>query len=110
MRQAPAAVGAVVPVVTETEGPVSERSGQAFFIRPKCAMRHQDVVGGEGGSTLVAGLRGRYTIVAITHRPAWIEVATQLYKVERGGIAKTTGTRNDSFRRRHKLQMNLNKP
>jgi len=37
----------------------------------------------------ISGLRGKYTIVAITHRPAWTEVATQLYKVERGGLAKT---------------------
>ena len=44
----------------------------------------------------IAGLRGRYTIVAITHRPAWTEVATQLYKVERGGIAKTTAARKSN--------------
>ena len=41
----------------------------------------------------IAGLRGRYTIVAITHRPAWTEVATQLYKIERASITKTTAAR-----------------
>ena len=31
-------------------------------------------------------LAGRYTIVAITHRPAWAEIATRLYQVEAGGV------------------------
>ena len=30
----------------------------------------------------IARLRGRYTIVAITHRPAWTRIADQLYNVE----------------------------
>jgi ATP-binding cassette, subfamily C, bacterial len=34
----------------------------------------------------ITALRGRYTTVAITHRPIWAEVATQLYKVEHGSI------------------------
>jgi ATP-binding cassette, subfamily C, bacterial len=34
----------------------------------------------------IAGLHGRYTIVAITHRPIWTEIATHLYKVERGNV------------------------
>jgi len=38
----------------------------------------------------ISALRGKYTTVAITHRPAWTEVATDLYKVERGGMIKTT--------------------
>jgi ATP-binding cassette subfamily C protein len=37
----------------------------------------------------ITALRGKYTIVAITHRPVWTEIATQLYKVERGGITTT---------------------
>lgn len=41
----------------------------------------------------ITALRGKYTIVAITHRPAWTEIATHLYKVERGGIVKTTAAR-----------------
>jgi ATP-binding cassette, subfamily C, bacterial len=41
----------------------------------------------------ITALRGKYTIVAITHRPAWTEIATQLYKVERGGITVTQATR-----------------
>ncbi|QIG48829.1 ATP-binding cassette domain-containing protein [Nordella sp. HKS 07] len=40
----------------------------------------------------IAALRGKYTTVAITHRPAWAEVATELYKVERGGVIKTTAS------------------
>ena len=36
----------------------------------------------------IAALRGQYTTVAITHRPAWTEIATHLYKVERGSITK----------------------
>ncbi|MGE3873377.1 MAG: ABC transporter ATP-binding protein [Parvibaculaceae bacterium] len=34
----------------------------------------------------ITALSGRYTTVAITHRPIWAEIATQLYKVERGSI------------------------
>jgi ATP-binding cassette subfamily C protein len=41
----------------------------------------------------ITALRGEYTIVAITHRPAWTEIATHLYKVERGGIAMTEAPR-----------------
>lgn len=37
----------------------------------------------------IAALRGRYTTVAITHRPAWTEIATHLYKVTRGSIARS---------------------
>ncbi|MGE3873345.1 MAG: ABC transporter ATP-binding protein [Parvibaculaceae bacterium] len=36
----------------------------------------------------IVGLHGRYTIVAITHRPIWTEIATHLYKVERGNVVK----------------------
>jgi ATP-binding cassette subfamily C protein len=36
----------------------------------------------------IIGLHGRYTIVAITHRPIWTEIATNLYKVERGNVVK----------------------
>jgi ATP-binding cassette subfamily C protein len=35
----------------------------------------------------IIALGGRYTTVAITHRPIWAEMATQLYKVEHGSIA-----------------------
>jgi ATP-binding cassette, subfamily C, bacterial len=35
----------------------------------------------------IIALGGRYTTVAITHRPIWAEMATQLYKVEDGSIA-----------------------
>ncbi len=34
----------------------------------------------------VATLRGDYTIVAITHRPAWTAIADRLYKVEGGRV------------------------
>jgi ATP-binding cassette subfamily C protein len=34
----------------------------------------------------ITALRGRYTTVAITHRPIWTEMATQLYKVKHGTI------------------------
>jgi ATP-binding cassette subfamily C protein len=48
----------------------------------------------------VAGLAGDYTIVVITHRPAWVNVATRLYNIEAGtvreiaapGAGKRTGT------------------
>ena len=36
----------------------------------------------------IASLRDRYTIVAITHRPAWTRIATHLYKVESGRVTK----------------------
>jgi ATP-binding cassette subfamily C protein len=38
----------------------------------------------------IAALRGRYTTVAITHRPAWSEIATRLYRVERGRVTPAT--------------------
>ncbi|WP_119389438.1 ABC transporter ATP-binding protein [Taklimakanibacter lacteus] len=38
----------------------------------------------------IATLRGQYTTVAITHRPAWTEIATHLYKVEKGHVSKVT--------------------
>ena len=38
-------------------------------------------------------LRGRYTIIAITHRPAWTAIADKLYKVEKGHIAEMAKAR-----------------
>jgi ATP-binding cassette, subfamily C, bacterial len=34
--------------------------------------------------TNIAHLRGRYTIIAITHRPAWTRIADKLYELENG--------------------------
>ena len=34
----------------------------------------------------IAGLRGAYTIVAITHRPAWTRIADRLYRVADGQV------------------------
>jgi len=36
----------------------------------------------------VAELAGDYTIVVITHRPAWVAVATQLYTIEAGSVSR----------------------
>jgi ATP-binding cassette, subfamily C, bacterial len=45
----------------------------------------------------IVDLSGAYTIIAITHRPAWTEIADKLYKVEDGCIIELkrtkTGTR-----------------
>jgi ATP-binding cassette subfamily C protein len=38
----------------------------------------------------VAGLRGNYTIIAITHRPAWVQVADRLYSVSGGRVKENT--------------------
>ena len=38
----------------------------------------------------IAKLRGRYTIVAITHRPAWTAIADKLYKLENGKASLQT--------------------
>jgi len=38
----------------------------------------------------IAALRGKYTTVAITHRHAWTEIATHLYKVDKGLVAKVS--------------------
>jgi ATP-binding cassette, subfamily C, bacterial len=38
----------------------------------------------------VAALRGDFTIVAITHRPAWTAIADRLYKVEDGRVTAVT--------------------
>jgi ATP-binding cassette, subfamily C, bacterial len=32
-------------------------------------------------------LRGRYTIVAITHRPAWTKIADKLYTISNGRVS-----------------------
>jgi ATP-binding cassette subfamily C protein len=40
----------------------------------------------------IAGLAGRYTIVAITHRPVWTSIATHLYKVESGRVSAVIRT------------------
>ncbi len=48
----------------------------------------------------VAGLAGRYTIVAITHRPAWARIATNLYKVEAGQVNPVTGGRQTTAHKR----------
>jgi ABC-type transport system involved in cytochrome bd biosynthesis fused ATPase/permease subunit len=34
----------------------------------------------------IAGLAGRYTIIAITHRPAWTAIADRLYEVSGGRV------------------------
>jgi ATP-binding cassette, subfamily C, bacterial len=36
----------------------------------------------------IVALEGLYTIVAITHRPAWTDIATHLYKVEAGRVTR----------------------
>jgi ATP-binding cassette subfamily C protein len=36
----------------------------------------------------IAAVAGKYTIVIITHRPAWAKIATHLYKVEDGTVTK----------------------
>ncbi len=34
----------------------------------------------------IVGLKGDFTIVAITHRPIWASIANQLFKVEAGTV------------------------
>ena len=41
----------------------------------------------------IAGLRGRYTIIAITHRSAWTEIADRLYHVASGRVTRIAETR-----------------
>ena len=50
----------------------------------------------------IAALGGDYTIIAITHRPAWTEVADSLYHVSGGQVtkAKTPGKMPSSSRKR----------
>ena len=40
----------------------------------------------------IASLRGLYTIVAITHRPAWTDIADRLYLVAGGRVSRVAGT------------------
>ena len=35
----------------------------------------------------IASLRGRYTIIAITHRPAWTKIADKLYTISKGHVS-----------------------
>jgi ATP-binding cassette subfamily C protein len=37
----------------------------------------------------IASLRGRYTIIAITHRPAWTRIADVVYSFAEGRVSKT---------------------
>ena len=46
----------------------------------------------------IAGLRGSYTTIAITHRPAWTEIATDLYNIGRDGITKVPREAPDKAR------------
>ncbi len=50
----------------------------------------------------IATLGSEYTIIAITHRPAWTDVADELYHVSRGQVtkAKTSGKTPSSSRKR----------
>ncbi len=42
----------------------------------------------------IAQLRGRYTIIAITHRPAWTRIADRLYTLQKDkAVASTTAKR-----------------
>jgi ATP-binding cassette subfamily C protein len=47
----------------------------------------------------IASLRGRYTIIAITHRPEWTKIADRLYTISKGHVSspkkpsKPTGTK-----------------
>ncbi|MGI9372600.1 MAG: ABC transporter ATP-binding protein [Hyphomicrobiales bacterium] len=42
----------------------------------------------------IQSLSGHYTIVAITHRPAWTQVADKLYQVEKGAVKEVKSTRS----------------
>jgi ATP-binding cassette subfamily C protein len=44
----------------------------------------------------IAALRGQYTIVAITHRPAWTAIADRLYNISRGQVAPHKPSRTKS--------------
>ena len=35
----------------------------------------------------IASLGGRYTIIAITHRPAWTKIADRLYTISKGHVS-----------------------
>lgn len=35
----------------------------------------------------ISSLSGRYTIIVITHRPAWTKIANRLYRVEHGNVS-----------------------
>jgi ATP-binding cassette subfamily C protein len=55
----------------------------------------------------IAALAGRYTIIAITHRPAWTGIANRLYNVARGRVTPSrrrpmlrTAARKNSGRKR----------
>jgi ATP-binding cassette subfamily C protein len=44
----------------------------------------------------ITELRGRYTIVVITHRPAWTRIADRLYKVSHGKVIPVASLRKTS--------------
>ena len=49
----------------------------------------------------IAGLAGRYTIVAITHRPAWTAIADRLYEVSRGRVKLSRAAGKSSRKAKH---------
>lgn len=48
----------------------------------------------------IASLRGHYTIVAITHRPAWTKIADRLYSISKGHVSSPkTPSKSKSVKR-----------
>ncbi len=46
----------------------------------------------------IAALRGQYTIIAITHRPAWTSIADRLYTIARGQVTDATTSKGRRIR------------
>ncbi len=44
----------------------------------------------------IASLRGLYTIIAITHRPAWTDIADRLYQVAGGRVTRLASANGKS--------------
>ncbi len=49
----------------------------------------------------IASLRGQYTIITITHRPAWTRIADVLYSFSAGRVNKSVKAKTKAAKGRH---------